>query len=384
MDNKRISELDSLRGIAAFTVLINHCLIVYPALYELLNSRDTNSSTALKYLLFSPIITIWNGHAAVILFFILSGFVLSVSHYNNSTFNYSSYLIKRIVRLYIPYFVIITISVILINYYLGKYGMDHLSARFNETWTFKINLTDYIKLLLLRGKINIVNSPLWTVIIEIEISVILPIFIIIIKKINFIKSIILVILCIVCLKIVTYSKITNFIPDLIYIYYLQFFLFGSILYKYRSKIKSLEIKNVFILAIVFIVILFFYNWEWLIVWAIKYDKQNTFYAISDYMIAIGCILLMTISISNTCSIKKILNNRITIFLGKISFSLYLIHQILILFMVYSFRLISYNYLLFIIIAISLPVSFAYYYYIEQPAINLGAFLAKSFKKNIYK
>src|ERR1035437_6618026 len=143
MNSKRISELDALRGIAAFIVLISHCFAVYPTVYEIFCSRSLiNTNTILKYFTFSPLHIFWNAHAAVILFFILSGFVLSVSHYTDSKFDYGSYLIKRMCRLYIPYFAIVTISVLLINFYQGKHGINNLSYPFSESWSSKINFTE--------------------------------------------------------------------------------------------------------------------------------------------------------------------------------------------------------------------------------------------------
>lgn len=55
----------------------------------------------------------WNGHSAVILFFVLSGFVLSLPFFKGEyKFDYSRYLVKRICRIYIPYLIIIMLAII--------------------------------------------------------------------------------------------------------------------------------------------------------------------------------------------------------------------------------------------------------------------------------
>lgn len=375
MNNERISELDALRGIAAFTVLLNHCFAIYPGVYEALSSKSvSDTGFLLKLFSFSPLHIFWNGHAAVILFFVLSGFVLSISHYNGLKFYYWSYLIKRICRLYIPYFVIITISVLLLNFYEGNHSTEQISYQFTKSWNARRNTHDYINLLLLQGKIDIVNFPLWTVIIEIEIAIILPFFIKIIKRLNFYGNLIFIGAYLALVKLATHT-VTDLDITARNLYYLPFFLFGSLLYKHRTKFKNLRVVNVYYIIIVFISIAVLCDWEWLIVWFVKYDKANFLVAVSDYMVAIGSVLLIIICISSFGSIRKVLNTAVFQFMGKISYSLYLIHVVVILFVLFCFRSINYKYQVFIIIASCLLVSYCYYLCIERPSVRLGKYLA---------
>lgn len=63
--NNRFNEFDSLRGLAAVSVVLCHLLPL--GNYTLINTLDK-----------TPFHLLWAGHEAVILFFILSGFVLSL------------------------------------------------------------------------------------------------------------------------------------------------------------------------------------------------------------------------------------------------------------------------------------------------------------------
>lgn len=65
---KRIGELDSIRGLAALIVLFHH-------MYQDLNNNTRFPPIIFRY---SPLRVLTNGHASVIMFFILSGFVLSL------------------------------------------------------------------------------------------------------------------------------------------------------------------------------------------------------------------------------------------------------------------------------------------------------------------
>lgn len=60
---RRIHELDSLRGIAAVTVMFSHYLLIFPAFFS--NESNDIGVNVMKY---TPLHIFWAGHEAVILF----------------------------------------------------------------------------------------------------------------------------------------------------------------------------------------------------------------------------------------------------------------------------------------------------------------------------
>ena len=87
---RRLTSLDALRGIASFSVVLCHCWTAIPNA-----ARATLASS-----MWSPLIDIFtNGSAAVIIFFVLSGYVLSLPFFHGTQPGYPRYLFKRFCRI---------------------------------------------------------------------------------------------------------------------------------------------------------------------------------------------------------------------------------------------------------------------------------------------
>ena len=129
---KRYEELDSLRGIAALIVLFCHLLFIFPSIGDNLNAK------------FGIVLSIlWDGHSAVIIFFVLSGFVLSLPFYKDNKPNYIRYLIKRICRIYVPYISVIIIAILTKMVLDSKLDtIPHLSGW--GLWNIEISLKQYL------------------------------------------------------------------------------------------------------------------------------------------------------------------------------------------------------------------------------------------------
>ena len=92
--NRRFHELDALRGLAALTVVAHHLRLTIS-----LVERPASAVWWEKLLLFGPLQIFWAGHEAVVFFFVLSGFVLSLPYFSQKRpLPYHLYLSKRILR----------------------------------------------------------------------------------------------------------------------------------------------------------------------------------------------------------------------------------------------------------------------------------------------
>ena len=125
----------------------------------------------------TPIHIFWAGHEAVLLFFILSGFVLTIPFLKNNYFSYKGYLVKRFFRIYLASVTSIFLAVILIKI-LDNNLTNVTSDWINTLWNRDFTIQDVINHLVLIGHYPTnLNPVLWSLVHEMRISVIFPIIV---------------------------------------------------------------------------------------------------------------------------------------------------------------------------------------------------------------
>lgn len=100
----RVRALDGLRGVAALVVVVYHVLLASSApLSQALARPNGPHLTPLLYALaYTPLRIVWAGPEWVIVFFVLSGFVLTLAVSGSNRFDAWFYYPSRFVRLYVP------------------------------------------------------------------------------------------------------------------------------------------------------------------------------------------------------------------------------------------------------------------------------------------
>lgn len=165
---RRYKELDSLRGIAAIIVLLGHFLALFPILGK-----------KVMYSTFGACFSIlWQGHSAVIIFFVLSGFVLSLPFYKGTKFNYLKYLIKRVCRIYIPYIVILFIAIGIKLGIHSKIGTIPGLVQWGS-WNIEISFNRVMDHILFLREFNsdAFIMVIWSLVHEMRISIVFPLII---------------------------------------------------------------------------------------------------------------------------------------------------------------------------------------------------------------
>lgn len=103
--SSRLASLDGLRGVASLVVLVCHTLLTVPRLAETgFQSGSATPGSWEWWLVATPLHVLWEGTGAVYLFFVLSGFVLTLPFTKPADRlpSWRSYYPKRLARLYLP------------------------------------------------------------------------------------------------------------------------------------------------------------------------------------------------------------------------------------------------------------------------------------------
>lgn len=170
----RYTSLDGLRGLAAVVVLIHHCFLVSPQLSAAVDSNGTGPFDSwVWWTTFTPLHLVWAGQEAVYVFFILSGFVLTLPFVRGSRPSWAAYYPKRIVRIYLPVWASLLFALLM------AWSIPRVASPEFSSW---VNLHDerhnvLADALLLRGAGSL-NSPLWSIQWEMLFSLLLPLYVI--------------------------------------------------------------------------------------------------------------------------------------------------------------------------------------------------------------
>jgi len=277
LNKKRIYELDGLRGVAALAVVFYH----YTTRFSIKFNND----------IISNVIEFNYGHYGVQLFFVISGFVIFMSIEKvKSPFEF---LYKRFVRLYPTFWM----SLFLTFFLLLLFGPDLIIPKYSQ---LLVNLTMVPKIFGFKA----VDGVYWTLMVELFFYLLIFILLLI-KKIKDINKLSFLYLLFGFIFIVFNETLDGYnYFNTIIMYYLHGLLFVMGIYFYKlwkyGNDMSLYFQLLLILIISFLLGNFELGWVYSLIFIIFYFLIN----------------------------KKMifLSFPIFIFFGKISYTLYLIHQ----------------------------------------------------------
>jgi len=371
LNNNRLEQLDSLRGLASLSVFAHHMWMITPVLPIVFS--------------YSPLRIFVYGHAAVILFFILSGFVLSLPFLNNKQGSYYGYILKRFCRIYIPYIVSLAIAITL-SVSLHRDGINTLSDWFNQFWNKGLDI-DIIKehiALITNIHTDAYNTVVWSLIHEMRISIIFPIIMLAIIRYKWSTNLLL---CLLLSSIGAMNDLFNFevrnghytsIFDTVH--YTSFFIIGALLAKYKEYLTrtfhKLSRINKWALLIIAMVC---YSYSRIVEVVIHLPFNHI---ITEYGIAFGSIIVVIMALSSN-TFTSFLMRRPIIFIGKISYSLYLYHFVILLSLINLFYGEMPIWLIYVLAFITtIFVSVLGYYFVEDPSAKLGRKISR--KINLYQ
>ncbi|WP_242215416.1 acyltransferase [Bacillus cereus group sp. BfR-BA-01383] len=368
--SKRIKELDSIRGLAAITVLIGHFCLMLPSL-----------PNSVK---FSPLRFLWAGGEAVIVFYVLSGFVLSMALYHSKT-NYWGYLIKRFVRIYIPYYcwIIITFALFIL---FSPYEVIGLRDWFYDRWQGSITKLDIINHFVLLNNFftENYNPVIWSLAQEMRISIVFPLLFLLFYKMSWKKTILFALsfsLISIFLNMLHIGKAEGFYnghADTLH--FTSMFMVGMLLFKHQEKLIYLyknmkKFKKGFLIALG--IILYLYS-----ILIYGFSRNGTTFLLKDWGVVIGVSIFIIMAMSNL-KVKAFLNKNVFVYLGEISYSIYLCHfPIMMVLFKLLYSKIPIFFLLILCITMTILCSIVSYHLIEKKCINWAKQTTTKFQKRV--
>ncbi len=376
----RYFELDSLRGLAALTVVLVHIQMFWE--YD-----AQHTSTILKFLLtlVSPL-----GYDAVLLFFVLSGFVLSLPAVEGKPQSYLTFVTRRVFRLYVPYLAALVISV------AGKFwlhGPLFHSQLPDCCWLKPVDwhLVGQHVMFLGVYDVSAFDLPIWSLVHEMRISLLFPFLCAIVLRLRnrwaFALALFLTAssfgvykLTGVESKATIGSGTTTSIAATVF--FAAIFILGICLARERASIGawfsrlSLPVRILFSAGCL---LLYGFAGPQLISLASRFTHLHLM-TVAHWLTALGAGGLIVICI-NSQICKRVLHWPPIHQLGLMSYSLYLLHFIVLMTCLHLLlgripRLM----IQFLVLVLSLVVSWFSYRWIELPSMNLGRRLSNTFQR----
>ena len=289
-------NIQGARGICTLMVFFGHATGAYniPWLQNHMNN---------------PLRLLLDGHAAVIFFFVLSGYF----YYTDKCITIKQYIyiiIKRVIRLIPSYWVSIIIGALRCNYYL-KYGIsqdNNVSHWFASFWNEPVTWSRFLneaKVVFRHAPSNeFINPNSWYLKVDFKMMVIIPVVIFLSNKTYWWLSGILIFL-----SVMTTTQC-----------WVAIFLMGATFHRYQERLFVTIGKHSWFLGVLSVV--------GVILWDVQtWSGINTNIASNMYRMeiiqAVGVILLLAVLLF--LSDLPILTSRVLLFMGRISYEFYIIH-----------------------------------------------------------
>jgi peptidoglycan/LPS O-acetylase OafA/YrhL len=354
----RLDYLDSIRGLAALSVVGSH----YIGAYGIPIAEDIWH--------YSPLHILFDGAAAVSMFFVLSGFVLAFKYLhprrNNEIpeIHYAGYVVSRICRIWIPFLATLLLSAIaqrlIMPAPISSLEQAEWAAKF---WTSTPDANHLIKQALFsRQDLTMQLIPQdWTLRYELLISLMLPVAILLARRST-----------LWLIGITVYAIVVLHVSP-----FFLHFMSGVILAKRHYQIIDLLSRNktrYIALAIGLVLYTFQFTIPHYMSWQIK---EPVMYSITGA----GSVFLLAFIFTSENTKEALLHPAVH-YIGTVSYSIYLSHMIILL-GVTPYVLaalpdslpIHWVTGLTATIAITIALSSILYQFVELPSIALGKKLA---------
>lgn len=366
----RYRSLDALRGVAALVVVFHHSMMTLP-MWSAVVRQGVHNSYLTLILGTPPLDVLWAGDAAVKVFFALSGFVLALMFLRPNPPGYAAFAVKRICRIYLPYIAVVAIAMLLMTA-TAPHQTPELSEWFNASWNHGVSwplILDHA-LMLGQSQYNFVDNPIWSLVHEMRYSLIFPMIMWVVLRMGWRPLVAGSLgLSLAAMGALSHAGENWALDSLQYAF---LFVTGATLAKYRVEITAWyrNLPPLLRIAIGATSLLL------LSTHGLAHAGIRLVRALASVAPHIGAVLLL-ICVLGSKRAQAVLEMKPCLWAGRVSYSLYLSHVVLLLTLVSVLhRFVSIYVILFALPPLALAVAGALYKVLEEPAIALGRRLEK--------
>lgn len=356
----RIRSLDGLRGVAALAVVFNHCLITSPVFADVADGGGRAEAASIEWWLsYTPLHLLWGGTEAVFIFFVLSGFVLAGPALRPG-FRWRSYYPKRLIRLYVPVWGSLLLAA------ATAIAVPRLAPEASSWWVQAHHEFDPGSALVsatLLWRIDFLNNPLWSIMWEMWFSLLLPLYVILIRWSAKSRGRTVVVLGLLGACMTGGSVLSSNALS-----YLPMFAIGVLLYVHREKIalragRALATRvgqaSVVTLAVVLL------SSYWLS--QASEATPSVIVLICRALRILGAVIFVVLAMAWPRA-RQVLETRPASWIGARSFSLYLTHDAVVITTVLLLGGVApWWTVVVIVVPVALALSEVYYRLVERPS-----------------
>jgi peptidoglycan/LPS O-acetylase OafA/YrhL len=315
--SSRRPALDGLRGIAALVVVVHHSLLVAPTLADRYAATPMPSADTWSWwVTYTPLHLVWAGREAVLVFFVLSGLVLALPAATGKEVWWRSYYPQRLLRLYLPIFAATALAYVLVA---AVPRHPHAgSSSWLRGYTSPIGLHETVKdAVVVKGSSSL-NAAFWSLQWEVYFSVLLPVFVVALVSLR--RG--LVVRMVVLFAVIAYGNKSG---DR-WFFYMPIFGLGVLMAQQLSRLDAAgarfdrlkpAVRRLTYGGVASLLVA-----RWLIA---AVDGGNTVSTTGSVLTVVGACLCVWMFASTRAGNR--LGTRLPVaWLGKRSFSLYLIHE----------------------------------------------------------
>ena len=253
------------------------------------------------------------------LFFLLSGFVLSVPYLRGKGQAYPVYLIRRILRIYAPFLAALALAVLGANKWHSSLGFGSWA---DQTWSTPVDAHLVVAHILMLGYYNSTqfNTAFWSIIVEMRISLIFPFLFLLVRRVSVATSLSIAGICLLIAAFIP-NRTVLIGPMLDTVEFVAAFIFGILLVTHVEPIGAWYKRLNPLARFVFVIgsgILYTFGHHFA-----AFTLKNS--RLADEVFAMAGALGYFVIALNSRWAFAVLHTRIGAFLGRISYSLYLIH-----------------------------------------------------------